>query len=189
MDLPTAKLDKDAAMKLWKTEHSEYAKEQIILANAGMVGIILKSMGLSALDDDLYSVGIIGLIKAINTFDSDKNFQFSTYANSVIRNEILMTFRKKRVDISFSLDDTAKLDNGEEVPYAEMISSGKQFEEEIIVKVYLEEMLSKLSNRDRKIITLYYVYGKTQREIAFITGLSQSIISRIIRGVQKKYGS
>lgn len=189
MNLPKAEIDRDAAMQLWLTEHSEYAKEQLVLANVGMVGLVLKSIGLSTLDDDLYSTGIVGLIKAVNHFDSEKEIKFSTYAAHVIRNEILMTRRKKKVDISFSLDDTANLECGDAVPYADIISSEKRFEDEIITKVQYEEMLCKLSDRERNIIILFSVYDKTQREISALTGLSQSYVSRIIRGVRRKYDS
>lgn len=189
MNLPKAEITRDMAMQLWQMEHSEYAKEQLVLANVGMVGLVLNSLGLSLLDDDLYSTGIVGLIKAINSFDAEKGTKFSTYASNVIRNEILMTFRKKRVNISFSLDDTVSLENGEEVSYSDMFSSGEQFEDEIIVKVQYEELLSKLSDRERSIINLFYMYDKTQHEISALTGLSQSYVSRIIKGVRKKYDS
>lgn len=189
MNLPKAEIDRDTAMRLWQSEHSEYAKEQLVLANIGMVGIILKSLNLSTQDEDLYSVGIVGLVKAVNSFDAEKGFKFSTYATRVIRNEILMTLRKKRVDVAFSLDDTANLENGEEVPYANMISSGERFENEVIAKVQYEEMLCKLSDRKRNIMILFFVHNKTQREISSIMGLSQPHISRIIKGVLRKYGS
>lgn len=185
MKLPKAEIDRNAAMELWQTERSEYEKEQLVLANAGMVGMVIKSIGLSEWDDDLYSTGIVGLIKAINSFDTEKGFKFSTYATHVIRNEILMTFRKKRVDVAFSLDDTANLENGEEVPYASMISSGEQFEDEVITKVQYEEMLCKLPERERNIMIMFFVHDKTQCEISSLTGLSQSYISRIIKGVKK----
>lgn len=189
MNLPKAEISRDMAMKLWQMEHSEYAKEQLVLANVGMVGLVLNSLGLSLLDDYLYSTGIVGLVKAINSFDFEKGTKFSTYASSVIRNEILMTFRKKKVSISFSLDDTVNLENGEEVPYSDMISSDKQFEADVIAKVQYEELLGKLSDRERNIINLFYVCDKTQCEIAEITGLSQSYVSRIIKGVHKKYAT
>ncbi len=189
MNLPKAEIERDTAIRLWQAEHSEYAKEQLVLANIGMVGIVLKSLNLPNQDEDLYSIGIVGLVKAVNTFDAGIGFKFSTYATRVIRNEILMTFRKKHVDVAFSLDDTVNLENGEEVPYENMISSGERFEDEIIAMVQYEEMLHKLSDRERNIMILFFVHGKSQCEISSITGLSQSYISRIIKGVRRKYGS
>lgn len=82
-------------MKLWIEEHSDYAKEQVVLNNVGMVGIVLKSLNLNTQDEDLYSIGMIGVVKAVNTFNPDKGVKFTTYAAPIIRNEILMTFRKK----------------------------------------------------------------------------------------------
>lgn len=70
-----------------------------------------------------------------------------------------------------------------------MISSGKQFENEVIAKVQLKEMLCQLSDRKRNIMIMFFIHNKTQREISSIMGLSQSYISRIIKGVQRKYGS
>ena len=94
MKFPKPKLDRESEMKLWIEKRSEYAKEQVVLNNVGMVGIVLKSLNLNPLDDDLLSIGLIGVIKAVNTFNQDKGVKFSTYATPVIRNEILMTFRK-----------------------------------------------------------------------------------------------
>lgn len=189
MNLPKAKIDRNAAMSLWIAEHSEYAKEQLVLANIGMVGIVLKSLNLPVQDEDLYSVGIIGLIKAINSFDVEKGYKFSTYATRVIRNEILMTLRKKTVEVAFSLDDELNLGNGESVPYADMISDGVMLEDKVIAKTQVNAMFSNLSYKKRKILNLIIIQGKTQSETATLMGLSQSYISRIIKGVQRKYGS
>lgn len=117
MNLPKPKLDRESAMKLWIEEHSDYAKEQVVLNNTGMVVLILKSLNLNPLDEDLFSVGLIGLVKAINTFNPDKGVKFTTYATPIIRNEILMTFRKKRITPAFSLDEPHQLENGESVNF------------------------------------------------------------------------
>lgn len=188
MNLPKAEIDKNTAIELWKSEHSEYAKEQLILSNVGLIGIVLKSFGLSVFDDDLYATGIVGLVKAVNSFDYEKGFKFSTYATTTIRNEILMIFRKKKVDIACSLDDSIDFENGSNATYADIIPDRTAFEEDVISNIMLESMLNQLSDKERQIIGLYY-RGKTQCEISSLTGLSQSYISRIIKGVQRKYGS
>lgn len=72
MNFPKPKLDRETAMKLWIKEHSDYAKEQIVLNNTGMVGIVLKSLNLNTQDEDLYSTGLIGVVKAVNTFNPIK---------------------------------------------------------------------------------------------------------------------
>ena len=186
MNLPKPKLNNKFALELWHQEHSEYAKEQIILCNQGMVGMILKKMNLNMLDEDLFATGILGLVKAVNTFDFDKGFAFSTYAAMCIKNEILMTLRKKRVPIAFSLDDNANFGNGEEVPYLETIACDRKFEEEVIANGLFSEFQKSLSRREKRIIELY-LNEKTQREIAEILGISQAHVSRILKKLFEKY--
>lgn len=186
MNLPKPKLNNKSALELWHQEHSEYAKEQIILCNQGMVGMILKRMNLNLLDEDLFATGILGLVKAVNTFDFDKGFAFSTYAAMCIKNEILITFRKKRIPIAFSLDDNANFGNGEEVPYLETIACDRKFEEEVIANGLFSEFQKSLSRREKRIIELY-LNEKTQREIAEILGISQAHVSRILKKLFEKY--
>lgn len=94
MNLPKAKLDRDVALKLWCDTHSDYAKEQMVLGNVGLIGMVLKRFNLNTQDEDLFSTGIFGLVKAVNSYNPEKG-KFKTYAPHVIRNEILMSFRKK----------------------------------------------------------------------------------------------
>lgn len=186
MNFPNPTLDRETAMRLWLEEHSDYAKEQVVLNNVGMVGLVLKSLNLNPLDDDLFSVGLIGLVKAINTFNPDKGVKFTTYATSVIRNEILMTFRKKRIISAFSLDEPYQLGNGDLVNFSEMIADNRRFEEEVIADMQMEQIFSKLSDREKKIISLN-MEGKIQTEIAKICGISQAQVSRIIKSIHKKW--
>lgn len=186
MNLPKPTLDRETAMELWIGERSDYAKEQVILNNVGMVGLVLKSLNLNTQDEDLYSIGMIGVVKAVNTFNSDKGVKFSTYATPIIRNEILMTFRKKRIIPAFSLDEPYQLENGDSVNLSEMIADGKRFEEEVIADMQMKKMLSTLSDREKKIIYLS-IEGKKQREIAMVYGISQAQVSRIIKSIYKKW--
>ena len=186
MNLPKPKLDQESAMKLWIEEHSDYAKEQVVLNNVGMVGIVLKSLNLNPLDDDLFSVGLIGLVKAVNTFDPDKGFAFSSYAMPVIRNEILITFRKKRIIHLFSIDEPYQLENGDLVDISEMIADRRKFEEEVVEDMKMKQIFSTLNDREKKIISLR-MDGKTQKEIAKMCGISQAQVSRIIKSIYKKW--
>lgn len=186
MSLPKPILDRETAMKLWIEEHSDYAKEQVVLNNTGMVGIVLKSLNLNPLDEDLFSTGLIGVVKAVNTFNPDKGFAFSAYATLVIRNEILMTFRKKRIIPAFSLDEPCDLGNGESVDFSEMIADSRCFEEEVIADMQIKGIFSSLNERERKIIALS-MRDKTQSEIAKIYGISQAQVSRIIKSILKKW--
>lgn len=185
MNLPKPTLNRETAMQLWIKERSDYAKEQVVLSNVGMVGLVLKSLNLNPLDDDLFAIGIVGVIKAVNTFDPDEGVKFSAYATPIIRNEILMTFRKKQIIPAFSLDEPHKLDNKDEVYYADMIADNKSFEEDVLADMQYEEIMNMLSDREQKIISLH-MGGKTQSEIAEICGISQAQISRIIKAAYKK---
>lgn len=186
MNFPKPTLDRESAMKLWIGERSGYAKEQVVLNNVGMVGIVLKSLNLNLLDEDLFSIGLIGVIKAVNTFNPDKGFAFSTYTAQIIRNEILMTFKKKRITPAFSLDESYQLENGDLVNFSEMIADSKRFEDEVIADMQIKQMSSTLSDREKKIISLS-MDGKTQREIAKICGISQPQVSRIIKSIHNKW--
>lgn len=186
MNLPKPQIDREAAMRLWIEEHSDYAKEQVVLNNVGMVGIVLKSLNLNPLDEDLFSTGLIGVVKAVNTFNPDKGFTFSAYATRIIRNEILKTFQKKRIIPAFSIDEPYELGNGESVDCSEMIADSRKFEEEAIADMQLEKFFSILNEREKKIIALS-MQDKTQRENAKICGISQPQVSRIIKSVYKKW--
>lgn len=186
MNFQKPKINRETAMQLWIKEHSDYAKEQVVLNNVGVVGVILKSLNLNTQDEDLYSTGLIGLVKAVNTFNPDKGFAFSTYATPIIRNEILATFKKKRIIPVFSLDEPYQLENGESVDFSEMITDGRRFEEEVITDMQIKQIFSALSDREKKIISLS-MDGKTQTEIADIFGISQPCVSRIIKSIHNKW--
>lgn len=179
MNFPKPTLDRDTAMELWINEHSDYAKEQLVLNNVGMVGIILKQLNLNPLDEDLFSIGLIGIVKAVNTFNPDKGVKFTAYATPIIQNEILVAFRKKRIVPVFSLDEPYNLGNGEEISHADMIADNKRFEEEIIADMQAKHMLEILDEREKLIISMR-MGGKTQRQIAKICGISQAQVSRIL---------
>lgn len=186
MNFPKPQIDRETAMKLWIEEYSEYAKEQIVLNNQGLIRIVLKSLNLNPLDEDLFSIGLIGVVKAVNTFNPDKGVKFSTYSTPIIRNEILMTLRNQRIIPAFSLDDPYDLGNGESVDFSEMIADSRRFEEEVIADMQIEQIFSILSEREKKIITLS-MQDKTQEEIAEMCGISQSYVSRIIKSIYKKW--
>ena len=152
----------------------------------------MQKLSIPASDEDMFQTGIIGLLKAINTFDFSKGYQFSTYAFSVVRNEILLSFRKskKSVKAAFSLDDNADIGNGESVPYSEIISDGKDYEENTVNSMLAQQIFEKLSPREKSIFIMFFVYGKTQCEISERLGISHGMVSRIIKvmGKTKKKG-
>lgn len=184
MRYPKPEIDRESAMKLWIEEHSDYAKEQIVLNNVGMVGLVLKSLNLNPLDEDLFQIGLVGLVKTINTFKPDKGVKFTTYATPIIRNEILMSLRKKRIIPVFSLDEEYRLDNGDSVPRRDMIPSENNFEDLVHSKIALESNIAGMSEREKKILNLYEI-GKTQRQIVQEINVSQPQISRILKKIRE----
>lgn len=186
MNLPKPTLSRDEAMKLWLSEHSEYAKEQVVLNNVGLVGLVMKRLNLNLLDEDLFSVGILGLVKATLSFDCDKGIEFSTFTTRVIQNEILMTFRKKRITSLLYLDELFDLGDGDKAALSDVIADKRNYENEVISEISVENMIAKLSDKESQILYLYAVEHMKQKEIAKLTGLSQSYISKILGKIQKK---
>lgn len=187
MNLPKSELSRQEALQLWNTCPSDYAKEQMILSNHGIVFSVMKNLSIPLTDEDMFQTGIIGLLKAINTFDTSKGYQFSTYAFLIVRNELLMAFRKSKrsVIVAFSLDDNADIGNGESVPYAEMIADGKDYEENVVNSMLAQQIFESLGSREKHIFTMFFVESRTQSEISKALGISQSYVSRIISSMGK----
>ncbi len=146
--------------------------------------------------DDLVSIGTIGLIKAINTFKSDKNIKLATYASRCIENEILMFLRKNhslKTEISF--DEPLNVDwDGNELLLSDILGSeedsvDRHLEEEAEKKLLFEAM-EKLCDREKQIMEMRYgLKGKsekTQKEVADMLGISQSYISRLEKRIIKR---
>lgn len=139
--------------------------------------------------DDLVSIGTIGLIKAINTFDISKNIKLSSYASRCIENEILMHFRNNRKSSQdVSLNDTIDTDkDGNPLTLMDIIASDMDVAEDVDTKIHLAVMNDyineTLSPREKEIIINRYGIGgvkvQTQRELAKKLNISRSYISRI----------
>ena len=139
--------------------------------------------------EDLISIGTIGLIKAINTFDAEKNIKLATYASRCIENEILMFLRKnasRKVEVS--LDEPLNTDwDGNELLLGDVLGTQDdlimQPLEEEAERTMLRRAVDRLPGREQRIITLRYgLFGcreKTQKEVADDLGISQSYISRL----------
>ncbi len=139
--------------------------------------------------EDLISIGTIGLIKAVNSFDPDKNIKLATYASRCIENEILMVLRRNsRLRMEVSLDEPLNTDwDGNELLLSDILGTepdlvSKQLDADV-EKQLLYLAISKLSERERRIISLRYglAGGReyTQKEVADMMGISQSYISRL----------
>lgn len=187
MNLPKSELSKQEALQLWSTRPSDYAKEQMVLCNYGIVFSVMKNLGIPLTDEDMFQTGTIGLLKAIYTFDVSKGYSFSTYAFPIVRNELLLVFRKSQrsVKAAFSLDDNADTGNGESVPYAEMIPDGKDYAENVVNLMLTQQIFERLGSREKHIFTMFFVENRTQSEISEALGISQSYVSRIISSMGK----
>lgn len=139
--------------------------------------------------EDLISIGTIGLIKAINTFDASKNIKLATYASRCIENEILMYLRRNnKIKTEISIDEPLNVDwDGNELLLSDILGTEDDIIHRIIEdevdKELLNEALKKLSLREKKIMELRFGLTngieKTQKEVADMLGISQSYISRL----------
>ncbi len=179
-------------------EGSEEARNTLIERNMRLVAHIVKKYGTYSGDsDDLISIGTIGLIKAISTFDQSKGTRLATYAARCIENEILMQIRSaKKIQNEVSLHDPIGIDReGNEITLIDVIGNETEsiideVELKIQVKRLYNKMKSVLKKREKTVLELRYglVNGasKTQREIAGMLGISRSYVSRIEKKAIKK---
>lgn len=178
------------------------ARQTLIEHNLRLVVYIAKKFDNTGVGvEDLISIGTIGLIKAINTFKSDKNIKLATYASRCIENEILMHLRRNsRIKTEVSIDEPLNVDwDGNELLLSDILGTEedlvyKDIEDEVDFNL-LEQAMDILSDRERTIIELRYGIGHddeemTQKEVADLLGISQSYISRlekkIIRRLRKE---
>ena len=175
----------------------EKARERLILHNLRLVSHIVRKYYASAKNqEDLISIGNLGLIKAVDTFQTSNGARFATYAARCIQNEILMHFRaQKKLAAEVSIHDTIDVDrDGNPLTYMDVISCDESIPEEIGQKLSSEKVKryvhSVLDKREQQIITLRYGLGSrpplTQRQIAERLGISRSYVSRIEKGAIEK---
>ncbi len=168
------------------------ARNKLIEHNLRLVAHITKKYYSVTKDvDDLISIGTIGLIKAVNSFDYKKSIKFSTYASRCIQNELLMHFRSSRKNQGNEVLFSDPYDSDKEgTNLIDMISTNEDVVEIIDTKIKttkLLSILSKLSAREREIIIMRYGLYETvplpQREVAKKLGISRSYVSRIEKKV------
>ncbi len=176
----------------------EDAKKVLVERNLRLVVYIAKKFENTGIDfEDLISIGTIGLMKAINSFKSDKNIKLATYASRCIENEILMQLRKNtKIKNEVSIDEPLNKDSdGNELLLSDILGTdnditSKRIEEEVDKKL-LQIAISKLNRREMEIMRLRFgIEGngkeKTQKEVADMMGISQSYISRLEKRIMKK---
>ena len=168
----------------------EAARRLLIEHNLRLVVYISKRFENTGINlEDLISIGTIGLIKAVNTFNSRKNIKLATYASRCIENEILMYLRKigsQRTEVSF--DEPLNTDwDGNELLLSDVLGSDDddvyRAIEEDVDRELLRDALKKLTGREQRIMCLRFGLSggecRTQKEVADVLGISQSYISRL----------
>ena len=180
-------------------EEDAHARSTLIEHNLRLVVYIAKKFDNTSVGvEDLISIGTIGLIKAINTFNPDKNIKLATYASRCIENEILMYLRRNnKTRLEVSIDEPLNVDwDGNELLLSDILGTDEDVIyhdiESEVEKNLLNSAITRLSPRERKIVELRYglTDGEgtemTQKEVADLLGISQSYISRLEKKIMKR---
>ena len=191
LPLPLSAEEEGEMLRLLNSEtEKERAKSELIQRNLRLVVYVAKKFDNTGVEnDDLVSIGTIGLIKAINSFDPNKNIKLATYASRCIENEILMYLRRiARMKSEVSFDEPLNVDfEGNELLLSDVLGTSADSVygdiEANAEKEQLKEALKKLSDRERKIMFLRFGLGggeeMTQKDLADLLGISQSYVSRL----------
>lgn len=183
---------------LEKLKSGDYAVKTVLIErNLRLVVYIARKFENTGIHiDDLVSIGTIGLIKAVNTFDPHKNIKLATYASKCIENEILMFLRRNnKVKAEVSFDEPLNVDwDGNELLLSDVLGTEndlvlKDIEAEV-ERTLLYSAIDKLNRREKRIMELRFgLLGqeeRTQKEVALMLGISQSYISRLEKRIIKR---
>ena len=182
--------EKEKELLIQYKEGSMKARNELIEHNMRLVVYIAKKFeSPKASMDDLISIGSMGLIKSVETYQMDKNIKLATYASRCIENEILMFLRKvSKMKVEVALDETLNVDSdGNELLLADILSSNDDsFYNDAINNERLKAMykaINRLNHREKEIISLRFglfdIEALTQKEVADFLNISQSYISRL----------
>lgn len=196
---PLEAMEEEEVINDLGTEDEQEAKATLIEHNLRLVVYIAKKFDNTGVGvEDLISIGTIGLIKSINTFNPGKNIKLATYASRCIENEILMYLRKNnKAKVEVSIDEPLNVDwDGNELLLSDILGTDedviyKDLETEV-ERSQLKRAISKLGDRERTIIMLRFGLNNpddmemTQKEVADYLGISQSYISRLEKKIMKR---
>ena len=191
--------EENTAIAKLGTEREEEAKKLLIEHNLRLVVYIAKKFDNTGIGvEDLISIGTIGLIKSIQTFNPNKNIKLATYASRCIENEILMYLRRNnKTKLEVSIDEPLNVDwDGNELLLSDILGTEedtiyKDLEEEVEHKL-LVRAINCLSSREKLIVQMRYGLSsqdgeeKTQKEVADLLGISQSYISRLEKKIMQR---
>ena len=189
---PLSQEEEKECLLALNTENGEEARKKLISHNLRLVVYLARKFENTGVGvEDLISIGTIGLIKGIHTFNPEKNIKLATYASRCVENEILMYLRRSnKLKLEVSFDEPLNVDwDGNELLLSDILGT----EEDVIYRDLeteaeigmLRKAMEKLSDREREIIELRYGYNRkedeemTQKEVADLLGISQSYISRL----------
>ena len=193
---PLEQSEEEAAFRAAR-QGDEEARQRLILHNLRLVSHMVRKYYATAKNqEDLVSIGTIGLVKAVDSFKIDNGARFATYAAKCIQNEILMHFRsQKKLGAEVSMNETIDVDrDGNPLTYTDVISSEEDLPDEVMRSVEADRAMTlirtRLEPRERQVITLRFGLGgvpaMTQREIASKLGISRSYVSRIEKAALDK---
>ena len=197
-NLPAPLEAEEEAMAIKKLANGdEEAKKLLVEHNLRLVVYIAKKFENTGIGiEDLISIGTIGLMKSINTFNTEKNIKLATYASRCIENEILMYLRRSnKIKTEISIDEPLNQDgDGNELLLSDILGTDEDVTsrgiEDEVDKTLLKYSISKLSSREKNIMELRFGfktgYEKTQKEVADMLGISQSYISRLEKKIINK---
>ena len=194
---PPLSSEEEAALLKRLIDGDHEVRAELIERNLRLVVYIARKFENTGINiEDLVSIGTIGLIKAVNTFDPLKKIKLATYASRCIENEILMQLRRtNRTRTEVSFDEPLNVDwDGNELKLSDVIGTDEdiiyQKIEEDIDRTLLSLAMSKLSERERVIVELRFGLAgqeeKTQKEVADLLGISQSYISRLEKKILRR---
>jgi len=193
---PLNSIEEEEALNRLSNGDNE-ARQLLVEHNLRLVVYIAKKFENTCVGiEDLISIGTIGLMKAINTFNKDKNIKLATYASRCIENEILMFLRRSnRIKSEISIDEPLNQDgDGNELLLSDILGTesdvtSRGIEDEVDKKL-LRASIERLSKREKNIMELRFGFEngeeKTQKEVADLLGISQSYISRLEKKIMNK---
>lgn len=196
--LPPPLTPEEEEEALEKLSHGNTSiRQTLVERNLRLVVYIAKKFENTGIGiEDLISIGTIGLMKAINTFNTDKNIKLATYASRCIENEILMYLRRSnKIKGEISIDEPLNQDgDGNELLLSDILGTDEDITsrgiEDEVDKKLLRASMQKLNNREKNIMELRFGFisgnEKTQKEVADMLGISQSYISRLEKKIINK---
>lgn len=194
---PPLSSTEEAALLSGLEQGDSTVKSTLIERNLRLVVYIARKFDNTGVGiEDLVSIGTIGLIKAVNTFDPGKKIKLATYASKCIENEILMYLRRNsRLRSEVSFDEPLNIDwDGNELLLSDILGTEPDLTtrslEQEVDRVLLRRAMSTLGARERKIMELRFgladSVGRTQKEVADLLGISQSYISRLEKRILRR---